>query len=894
MSTAARSIPSGTVTFYFTDIEGSTVRWERDRAAMQAAVRRHDRLMHDAIAAHGGHVFKTVGDAFCAAFARPGDAVAAALAAQRALATEDFSAVDGVRVRMALHTGTADERDDDYFGPTVNRVARLLAVGHGGQVLVSGTTSGLLRDELPAAASLRDLGEHRLKDLAQPERVYQLLATDLRAEFPPLRSLDVLANNLPAATTSFVGREREIAEIATLLERHRVVTLTGAGGIGKTRTSLQVAAGLIDGFPGGVWLVELAPLSSGEYLPSTIAQVLDISLGSDGEPLQQLVRALESKRALLVFDNCEHLVDASAHVVAALLRGCPGIRVLASSRQPLGIAGEAAYRLPSLDVAGEAVTLFVERARAADARFVMSDEMQPAVAEICRRLDGIPLAIELAAARVRMLAPQQILARLDERFRVLTGGGRDVLPRQQTLRALIDWSYDLLDERERALFRRLGVFVSGFELEGGAAAANGAGLDEADAFDVLASIVDKSLVQAEPGGATTRYRLLESTRAYANEKLESAGELADASRIHLHYLRDRFCAGASEALLELELDDLRSALDWAIESGDIVTGAELLAAIDRTWVSVGLEREGLARLEAFVARLGENAPSLRALLWSASAALALNSGRTGRALEAATQAVAAARAGDDGAALAEALGVYAIAGARSGRLDDAALALEEAERFRDASTVLRLRLLETRSNLSLLRGDLEAAAHANERLRQEHRKLGNGLPELTAALNLAEVEHARGRSHRAIELSREVVAELRARSDRTLLANVLANVAGYLAAVNELDEACAAACEAIREHATRDPGDAYVAMAIEHLALALALSGDLSRAATLAGYSDDALRRHGFEREFTETTTRDRLTAVLSERLDAAALERLSATGSGLAPEDAVALALVP
>jgi class 3 adenylate cyclase len=309
-------LPSGTVTFAFTDIEGSTRRWEHDRDAMQDAVRRHDALMRAAIGENGGHVFKTIGDAFCAAFSRPEDAVAAMLAAQRALAAEDFGAVDGLRVRVAMHAGTADERDGDYFGPAVNRVARLLAIGHGGQVLVSGVTSDLVQGALPPRASLGDLGEHKLKDLARPEQVYQLLAPDLMAEFPALRSLDVLANNLPPQFASLVGRETEIAEITALIDTHRLVTLVGSGGVGKTRISLQVAANLIDGSGDGVWLIELAPLSSGEYIVPAVAQGLGLTLGSDGDPLDNLVQALKSKRALLVFDNCEHLVEPAGRVIA--------------------------------------------------------------------------------------------------------------------------------------------------------------------------------------------------------------------------------------------------------------------------------------------------------------------------------------------------------------------------------------------------------------------------------------------------------------------------------------------------------------------------------------------------------------------------------------------------
>ncbi|MBD5657508.1 MAG: adenylate/guanylate cyclase domain-containing protein, partial [Candidatus Eremiobacteraeota bacterium] len=472
-------LPSGTVTFAFTDIEGSTRRWERDPDAMQRALRQHDVIVREEIERHGGYVFKTIGDAFCAAFRGPQHAVMALHAAQRTLAAEDFTAVGGLRVRAAIHTGTADERDGDYFGPTVNRVARLLAIGHGGQILVSGSSAELLF-EAQSRESLRELGEHRLKDLARPERVYQLLAPDLDDEFPPLNSLSTLPNNLPAATTSFVGRETELVEIAASLAKQRLVTLIGSGGIGKTRTSLQVAANVLDTFRDGVWFVELASLADGALIPPAIAAAIGVVLSPTGDALESLAGALDSKNVLLIFDNCEHLVEPTGRVVATLLRDCKKLKVLASSRQGLGIAGETTYRMPSLRVPGDAggttiaaidatrypaLALFVDRARAAHRSFVLDDANVHAVADVCRRLDGIPLAIELAAVRVKILSPRQLRDRLDERFRMLTGGSRDLLPRQQTLRALIDWSYDLLDKRERMVFRRLSIFVDGFTVE---------------------------------------------------------------------------------------------------------------------------------------------------------------------------------------------------------------------------------------------------------------------------------------------------------------------------------------------------------------------------------------------------------------------------------------------
>ncbi|MDQ6931667.1 MAG: adenylate/guanylate cyclase domain-containing protein [Candidatus Eremiobacteraeota bacterium] len=911
-------LPSGTVTFAFTDIEGSTLRWERDSAAMENAVRRHDVLVRAAIEEHGGHVFKTVGDAFCAAFSRPQDAIAAVLAAQRAVAAENFSAVDGLRVRAAIHTGTAEERCGDYFGPAVNRAARLLAIAHGGQVLVSGTTTHLVQDELPAQATLRDLGEHVLKDLARPEQVYQLLAPDLAHDFAPLRSLGSLPNNLPRMLTSFVGREQEFVDITALLERHQLVTLVGSGGIGKTRTSLQVAANLLDGSGDGVWFVELAPLTSGDYIPSTVAQVFGITLPSDGEPIENLVRALKTKHALLLFDNCEHLIEPAARVIAAILRSCPQVKVLASSRQGLGIAGEEKYRLPTLAVPKEndatsltaseviqcaAVALFAERAHTVDKRFALSDENAPIVADICRRLDGIPLAIELAAARVNILSPRQLRERLDERFRVLTGGSRDVLPRQQTLRALIDWSHDLLDERKRTLFRRLGIFVNGFTLEGAAAVGNGEDLDELDIFDMLSSLVDKSLVLAEPAGDDLRYRLLESTRVYAAEKLADAGEREVCASRHLRYLRNRFAEARRQweitarraemdAALATELEDVRAVLDRsAVRGSDVSLGGELLAEIGSAWDCLGLVNEGLWRIEAFLALI-EDEPRLIARLWIAVAFLAANSGRKTRELEAAKQAVAQARLCGDQPTLAEALQAYSESVARLGRFDDAQEALQEAEVIPGVSAALHLRVLQARAIVSSQRRDLAMAARAFEQLRDKHRSLGNDVAERTITLSVAEVEHARGQTQRAVALVREVMPAVRTQNDPQRLVGALANLAGYLAALDDFSGARETASEAIRELAGREPEAAFVAIAIEHLALALALSGDLLRAVSLAGYADAALQRHGYEREFTEATSHDRLSALLREHFSPDDLSARLAQGAALSPQDAVALAL--
>jgi predicted ATPase/class 3 adenylate cyclase len=628
--------PSGTVTFLFTDIEGSTQRWERYRERMASAVGRHDALMRAAIAAHDGDVFKTVGDAFCSAFATASDAAATAIDAQRALLAEDFSAIDGLLVRMALHTGTANERDGDYFGQAVNRVARLLAIGHGGQVLVSATTADLLQGEMPTGSSLRDLGARALKDLARPERVYQVVAPDLRTTFPELRSLDALPNNLPLQLTSFVGRERDVAEIEKLLQANRLVTLVGSGGAGKTRAAIEAGARVVDAIADGVWLVELAPISDPSLVTATIARVLDIRESTSSSPLETLVAHLKERHLLLILDNCEHVIDAVRSVAGAILRNCPEVRILATSRASLNIAGEHVSRLPSLAVppAGKdttakaalpygAVELFTDRAVAADARFALTDANARFVSEICQRLDGIPLAIELAAARVSVLSPRQLAQRLDERFRVLTGGDRSALPRHQTMRALIDWSYDLLGERERSLFRKLSIFASGFTLEGAGIVGGDETRDEIEALDLVSSLVDKSLVQAEPG-EDSRYRMLESTRQYARERLSEHGEFDISANRHLAYVSELVkrageeyessMSGVAVTRLVVELEDVRGALDWAVRQRDAAAAADLFLA-SRLWIHLGLHREAIERAKRLLTLVGDDDAPRLARLW---------------------------------------------------------------------------------------------------------------------------------------------------------------------------------------------------------------------------------------------------------------------------------------
>ncbi len=517
------NLPGGTVTFLFTDIEGSTRLWEEKPEAMRVALARHDVLLRAAIEANSGIVFKTMGDAFCAAFATAPEALSSALVLQHALQAEVWPDPIRLRVRTALHTGAVESRDNDYFGQPLNRVARLLAAGYGGQILLSDVAQELTRDHLPPVVSLKPLGEHRLRDLSRPETVFQLLHPDLPAEFPPLRSLDNadLPNNLPQQLTSFIGREKESDEVRALLRKTRLLTLTGSGGSGKTRLSLQVAADVLEDYPDGVWLIELAALTDPTFVTQAVAQTLGLREETGKPLLQTLTEHLKPKRTLLVLDNCEHLLSAITRLADGLLRACPGVKILANSREGMGTAGEVVYRVPSLSLPDpkkpqtvvsvsqyESVRLFVERAAAVLPTFTVTNANAPALASVCHRLDGIPLAIELAAARVRVLSLEQIAARLDDRFRFLTGGSRSALPRQQTLRALIDWSFDLLTLPEQTMLARLAVFAGGWTLEAAEAVTAGDGIEEWEVLDLLAARLSHLLLSPASAQLIGKKRLV--------------------------------------------------------------------------------------------------------------------------------------------------------------------------------------------------------------------------------------------------------------------------------------------------------------------------------------------------------------------------------------------------
>jgi predicted ATPase/class 3 adenylate cyclase len=639
-------LPAGNLTFLFTDIEGSTELWEQHPEAMKSALGRHDAILHQAVEVHNGHIFKGVGDGFHAAFPSAMDALAATMAAQRALYTEVWGETP-IKVRMALHTGIADAHDGDYSGPVFNRLARLLSAGYGGQTLLSAATYELLPTDLSPGVELRDMGERRLRSLTRPEHIYQITVPDLPAQFPPLKTLEPTHTNLPIQLTSFIGRKKEMIAVNALMKANRLITLTGAGGAGKTRLSLQIAAGLLDSSADGIWFVELASLADAALIQQAVASTLGLHEESNRPLLDVLTNYLRPKNTLLILDNCEHLIEAAARFAEHMLHNCPNLRLLVSSRETLGIPGEAAYRVPSLSIPNpsiaysvtdlttiESVRLFIERAQAVTTDFALSNENAPAIAQICSRLDGIPLAIELAAARVKMLRVEQIAARLDDCFRLLTGGSRTALPRQQTLRALIDWSYNLLSEAECVLLRRLSVFAGGWTLETAEQVCSNRFPAEHQSFgvlDLLSQLVNKSLVVVDADkGPEIRYHLLETVRQYAREKLSESGEGMAVRDVHLQCflaLAERAEPDliGSKALewqkhLDSELDNIRAALEWSLNR-DAQIGLGLASALMRYWPTHNHSQEGIDWLSqllrqpsAFVGNL-VRAKALIVLAW---------------------------------------------------------------------------------------------------------------------------------------------------------------------------------------------------------------------------------------------------------------------------------------
>jgi predicted ATPase/class 3 adenylate cyclase len=811
-------LPTGTVTFLFTDIEGSTGLWERYPEAMSEALSRHDEILRAVIEANGGSVVKTAGDGFHAAFWSATHALEAALEAQRTLLREEWAEIGPLRVRMALHTGATEERDGDYYGPPVNRAARLLSAAHGGQVLLSSPTQELVRDTLPGGVILEDLGEKRLKDLFRPERVFQLAATDLRSEFPPLRTLEGRPNNLPLQPTPLVGRELEVSEIVERLrdEQARLLTLTGPGGTGKTRLALQSGADLLEEFDDGVFFVSLAAITDPELVPSAIAKSLGVKEGPEQSLEESLEAYLQQKRLLLILDNFEQVLEGSP-LVGDLLGSCPNFKVLATSRIPLRLYGEQEYPVPPLEVPDlvhlpplerltqyEAVRLFVQRARAVKPGFEVTNQSAPAVAEICVRLDGLPLAIELAAARTKLLPPQALLSRLSNRLKLLKGGARNLPARQQTLRATISWSYDLLNEGEKTLFWRLSVFSGGSTLEAIEEICDPEG--DIDVLEGVDSLLEKSLLRQEEGvGGEPRFVMLETVHEYAVERLVEDGEAEEIRRAHAQYyltlaeednakLRGPHAAKVLERL-EVEHDNMRGAMQWALKTGDAELALGLGGALWWFWSVRGHYGEGRRWLEQALAMDGRTSPESRAMARAGVGALARDQGDLDRAEEDATRGL-------------ELLAEEATA--NSGEAN--------------------LHLLLTLAHVAREREDYSRAAGLFEESLAWSREMGHDWGLASSVMSLATVTHEQGDLDRAIELYEESMELFKKRGDKLGLAWCLDNLGLVMYSLGDLEQAAKLTEDGVALLRELGAG-ADTAVALSNLGWMVLLQDDLEGAA---------------------------------------------------------------
>jgi predicted ATPase/class 3 adenylate cyclase len=918
-------LPTGTVTFLYSDIEGSATLWEREPDQMRAACARHDEIMHTSIAGHGGRVFKVIGDAFQAAFSITRQALAAGLAAQRALSAEAWPTSSPIRVRIGLHVGPAEASGVDYTTThTLNRVARIMSAGHGGQVLLSEPVASLVRGDLPVEVSLRDLGHHRMKGLSQPERLFQLVAPGLPAEFPRLNTLSLAASNLPTALTPFIGRQVELDAARKLLSQSRLLTLVGAGGCGKSRLALQLAGEVQSAYRDGVWLVELAPLADPALVPTTVSRVVGVQEDPARPCLESLQEQLRDRALLLVLDNCEHVIVACAGLSEALLRTCPSLHILASSREALGIAGEHTYRVPSLAAPDpahlppiehlaqlDAIRLFVERAATARAGFALTAQNASAIAQICQRLDGMPLAIELAAARVKVLSVEQIAARLDDRFRLLTGGNRTALPRQQTLRAMIDWSYSLLSEADRLLFRRLAVFVNGWTLEAAEEVCAGDGLDAGEILDALTRLVDKSLVTTNELGDATRYRRLETIRQYARDRFIETDEVEAVRNRHLEFY-ERFAEQAGQQVglnlhadwtrrIEAERDNIRAALEWGVALRPL-NALRIAASLSLFWSASGHAVEGhrwmqqaLDRCQALPPEVRATPEYTRALAHGlfGLAQLTMTHGRNAEALAQAEQSVALYRQVGDQQGLGQALVMVGRAMEWLGQQDAAVPILHEGLELARANGSLAAGLLALFSlgRLATARGEFDLARRYVEETVEWAHETGVNWQSGVAAEALGRLaafqgryEEARAQFERALPILREIGASFNIILTRTEIAHLERRQGNYAAAL-ELYHETIVAFHQVGQHGA-------VAHQLECIAFIAHAQANLQPAIRLLAAASRLRETSRTPMVPEERPEYDDNVARLRAALDPAAFDALWAKGRGLSELQAIELAL--
>jgi predicted ATPase/class 3 adenylate cyclase len=902
-------------TFLYTDIEGSTALLGRLGEDLYAEVlARHHALIRSALAAHDGREVDTQGDAVFAVFSSPRGCVAAALQMQQVLQDHGWPGGERVRVRMGIHCGEAARTAAGLMGLEVHRGARVAAVGHGGQVLVSESAAAVLaRDGLPPGAALADLGVHRLKDLGRPERIFQLHAAGLPAGFPPLRSLGnpALPNNLPAQLSAFIGRDREVAEVRGLVESSRLVTLTGAGGCGKTRLGLQVAAELLDGSGDGVWLAELAAVTDQDAVAAAVCDALRLAARPGRPALEALLDALALQDVLIVVDNCEHLIAGCAKIAEAIVRHCPRVHLLATSREPLGIGGETIYRVPSLSLPGpedsgfapgssDAVALFAERARTHGVGLPVEEQAGPLVVSVCRRLDGMPLAIELAAARLRSMSLAELHGRLDQRFRLLTGGSRTALERQQTLRAAVAWSYSLLAGAEQVLLGRLSVFAGSFDLAAAEAVCGFGGIDVLEVAGLLGSLVDKSLVVAEPAGEGLRYRLLETIRLFATERLVEAGEdeAAAVAEAHCAYFLSVAETAAAHltgpeqgrwlARLDADQANLRRAAQHAADRPDgTALVLRLGVALDRYWRARSREQEAFRLLVPALQRPGVGADPV--LFGMAQVTAAHNAFWIDAvaARHLAEQAVELARKVGDGRLLVRSLAALCAAHYFAGEPETGRPfgqeSAEWARRLGDDVLLGRSLLLYLLTIDPASSGQLFAEAIACTERSGDH--LINSMLHNNAsgaALEAGDIPAARAHLEAAVQAAQQIGYEVVA---------VSATMGLVMRAEGDLDGA-RSAFEAALQIGRRNGHNWDIAGAILGLACLAGDAGAWERAAALHGAAQAFLDRTG--NPWQGLDARDRQDSLDRARthLGDEQLDRAYARGMALSPEKALDLAL--
>jgi predicted ATPase/class 3 adenylate cyclase/DNA-binding CsgD family transcriptional regulator len=828
-------LPTGTVTLLLADVEGSTRLWETQPDVMTDAVARLDETLSEAVAAHGGvrPVEQGEGDSFVIAFARASDAVACALDLQRA-------PLAPIKLRIGLHTGEIRLRDEgNYIGPTINRTARLRDLAHGGQTVLSGAVEPLVVDQLHPDVTLTDLGTHPLRDLPRPERVIQLCHPDLTNDFPPLRTTNVVAShNFPAQLTSFIGRQKELGEVRQLLTANRLVTLTGVGGTGKTRLAVQLASQVASDFADGAWYVDLAPISVPELVPTTVARSLGLTDQPGHPTMDTLARFLSARELFMVLDNCEHLIESSAGLIAELLGSCPGLVLLTTSREPLGVAGEVTWGVPSLALADEAIELFDDRARQTRPDFRVGSDNVDAVTEICRRLDGLPLAIELAAARIRALSVTDIVDSLHDRFRLLTGGARTVVRRQQTLRASVDWSHALLSDNERIIFRRLAVFVGGFDLDAAHAVAGADTTERYQVLDQLTLLVEKSLVVAEDSPHGTRYRLLETVRQYALEKLGEAGDAAAVRDRH----RDHYAALAAVldtpadtdyenhlGRAESELANLRAAFGWSLETANTEFALTLTSSLQPMWYTRGHLREGSGWFAAALNADPEQGVSstIRARALADKAILDIWSDGNASS-EQAQRSLAIARGQDDPALLLRALTACIFAVGAGYDSESAHLYFTEAlELARALNDRWRLSQLLTRlAGAAIVTGDPITAQNAAAEGRELAEAIGDAAAARECRFYLAWGQLIRGETADAVAGFEDVVADAEANHDAMLTPAMIAGLGTALAFRCEVSAARSAARRA--QDVGASVSEYFVGLGHAVLSLAALADGDVA------------------------------------------------------------------